>query len=90
MGDLKHRKAGVLDQLPVLGKSMRDRDPVAQICSTDLLPLDHAVYVTGMYVAAFDQNGPRLMDRVRPVHRVCGDTHIFRSQTDHAAFLFGN
>ena len=44
---------------------MRDRDPVTQIRRGDLFPLHHAVYVTGVYVAAFDQNGSRLMDRVR-------------------------
>ena len=87
---LKHGQAGVLNQLPVLGKPMRDRDPVTQICRGDLFPPHHAVYVTGVYVAAFDQNGARLMDRVRLIQGVCGNTHIVRSQTDHTAFLFGN
>ena len=90
MRNLKHGKAGLLDQLPVLGKPVGDCDAITQICRGDLFPLHHAVYVTGMYVAAFDQNDSRLMDRVRLVHGVCGNTHIFRSQTDHTAFLFGN
>jgi hypothetical protein len=86
-GNLQHRDAGLANQATILGNAMGNGDAVTEKRVGHAFPSEHALDVSGLDIAGFNQQRADLADSLRLVGRIPPNANRGGIESNHGIVL---